>query len=134
MDRAARDRASARPHHLSGRRAVRRHRLSALHLYDGRARNRPVDLLPPPRAAGGLADDGAAFRGKRRMIAERKVPMLPTLTGLRGIAALAVLFYHIRFAMAGFLPESAIALLAHGYLRSEEHTSELQSLMRNSYS
>jgi len=50
------------------------------------------------------------------MIAERKAVMLPTLTGLRGIAALAVLFYHIRLAMTGFLPEAAIALLAHGYL------------------
>lgn len=50
------------------------------------------------------------------MIAGRKAAMLPTLTGLRGIAALAVLFYHIRLAMTGFLPEAAIALLAHGYL------------------
>ena len=42
--------------------------------------------------------------------------MLPTLTGLRGFAALAVLFYHIRSGMAGFLPERVIAVLAQGYL------------------
>jgi peptidoglycan/LPS O-acetylase OafA/YrhL len=42
--------------------------------------------------------------------------MLPTLTGLRGIAALAVLFYHIRGAMTGFLPDQGIAVLAQGYL------------------
>src|SRR3546814_3698879 len=32
----------------------------------------------------------------------------------------------------GLTPESARELVAHGH-RSEEHTSELQSLMRNSY-
>lgn len=42
--------------------------------------------------------------------------LLPTLTGLRGIAALAVLFYHIRGSMGGFLPERAIGVLAQGYL------------------
>lgn len=42
--------------------------------------------------------------------------LLPTLTGVRGIAALAVLFYHIRGAMGGFLPDRAIAWLAQGYL------------------
>lgn len=41
---------------------------------------------------------------------------LPTLTGLRGIAALAVLLYHIRGGTGGFAPDSAIALFAHGYL------------------
>ena len=41
--------------------------------------------------------------------------MLPTLTGVRGIAALAVLFYHIRGSM-GFLPDGVIAWLAQGYL------------------
>ncbi|MBA4747712.1 MAG: acyltransferase [Sphingopyxis sp.] len=41
---------------------------------------------------------------------------LPTLTGLRGIAALAVLFYHIRASMGSFAPEWMIALLGHGYL------------------
>ena len=41
---------------------------------------------------------------------------LPTLTGLRGIAALAVLFYHIRGSMGGFAPDWLIALFAHGYL------------------
>ncbi len=42
--------------------------------------------------------------------------MLPTLTGLRGFAALMVLLYHIRSAMGGFLPERVIAVLAEGYL------------------
>lgn len=41
---------------------------------------------------------------------------LPTLTGLRGIAAIAVLLYHIRGSMTGFTPEWLIAVLAHGYL------------------
>lgn len=44
------------------------------------------------------------------------IVMLPTLTGVRGIAALAVLFYHIRGAMAGFAPDWIIAVLARGYL------------------
>lgn len=42
--------------------------------------------------------------------------MLPTLTGLRGFAALMVLFYHIRGAMTGFLPDRIIAVFAEGYL------------------
>ena len=42
--------------------------------------------------------------------------LLPTLTGLRGIAALAVLFYHIRGAIGGFLPDAVLTLLAQGYL------------------
>ncbi|MBO9696034.1 MAG: acyltransferase [Sphingopyxis sp.] len=42
--------------------------------------------------------------------------ILPTLTGLRGFAALMVLFYHIRGGMTGFLPAHAIAVLAQGYL------------------
>lgn len=50
------------------------------------------------------------------MTAPTPVTMLPTLTGLRGIAALAVLFYHIRGAMTGFLPEQGITILAQGYL------------------
>lgn len=42
--------------------------------------------------------------------------MLPTLTGVRGIAALMVLFYHIRGGMTGFAPPGVISVLAHGYL------------------
>lgn len=42
--------------------------------------------------------------------------MLPTLTGLRGFAALMVLFYHIRSGMTGFLADEAISVLAQGYL------------------
>src|SRR3546814_4260535 len=71
MDRAARDRAPARPYRLYDRVAVRRHRLPAFHLHDARARNGAFDLCAPPRTGVGM--------------------------------------------------------------RSEEHTSELQSLMRNSY-
>lgn len=41
---------------------------------------------------------------------------LPTLTGLRGIAALAVLFYHIRTSMGSFAPDYVIAMLSQGYL------------------
>ncbi|MBJ7500736.1 MAG: acyltransferase [Sphingopyxis sp.] len=42
--------------------------------------------------------------------------MLPTLTGLRGFAALMVLFYHIRSGMTCFLADEAISVLAQGYL------------------
>src|SRR3546814_14306143 len=55
MDRPARGRASTGAYRLSGRVAVRRHRLPALHLHDAGARNRPHHLLPPPRAGGGVA-------------------------------------------------------------------------------
>lgn len=44
------------------------------------------------------------------------VTMLPTLTGVRGLAALAVVFYHIRGALGGFVPDRVIAVLAEGYL------------------
>src|SRR3546814_18177542 len=55
MDRPARGRASTGAYRLSGRVAVRRHRLPALTLHDAGARNRPHHLLPPPRAGGGEA-------------------------------------------------------------------------------
>ena len=42
------------------------------------------------------------------MIAAQKPRMLPTLTGVRGFAALAVLFYHIRGGMAGYLHGAVI--------------------------
>ena len=46
----------------------------------------------------------------------RATGQLATLTGLRGIAAFAVLFYHIRGSMADFAPAPVNAVLAHGYL------------------
>lgn len=46
----------------------------------------------------------------------RQTGQLATLTGLRGIAAFAVLFYHIRGGMAGWLPDAAMPVLAQGYL------------------
>src|SRR3546814_7310956 len=39
----------------------------------------------------------------------------------------------IVLAFAGSIPDFTSAVEADGALRSEEHTSELQSLMRNSY-
>lgn len=41
---------------------------------------------------------------------------LDALTGIRGIAAWAVVLYHIRLSLTALLPESAIAVLARGYL------------------
>jgi len=41
---------------------------------------------------------------------------LDALTGLRGIAAWAVVLYHIRTSLTAILPGSAIAVLAKGYL------------------
>ena len=41
---------------------------------------------------------------------------LDALTGIRGIAAWAVVFYHIRLSLTGLLPGWAIAALAKGYL------------------
>lgn len=41
---------------------------------------------------------------------------LEALTGMRGIAAWLVVFYHIRLSLAGLLPAPVIAVLAKGYL------------------
>jgi len=43
-------------------------------------------------------------------------PRIEALTGLRGIAAWLVALYHVRLTLGGWLPESAIAALAKGYL------------------
>src|SRR3546814_8122695 len=75
---------------------------------------------------------------------------LKTHNAMRGIAALAVFLYHIQLEPAYRLPLGwAETILSRGYVwvdfffilsgyvlslnRSEEHTSELQSLMRISY-
>jgi peptidoglycan/LPS O-acetylase OafA/YrhL len=41
---------------------------------------------------------------------------LDALTGIRGIAAWAVVFYHIRLSLTGLFPTEAIAVMARGYL------------------
>lgn len=43
-------------------------------------------------------------------------PRLEALTGLRGLAAWYVVFYHVRLTMTDLLPAPVIALLAKGYL------------------
>ncbi len=43
-------------------------------------------------------------------------PDLRALTGLRGIAAWFIVFYHIRTGMDGYLPQSIMDVLAKGYL------------------
>src|SRR3546814_3295017 len=117
MDRAARDRAPARPYRLYDRVAVRRHRLPAFHLHDARARNGAFDLCAPPRTGVGMAPagrapgagSGAASGGQLRLIPEP-------------------------FGASGRYPSMSASRLVHvDDSRSEEHTSELQSLMRISY-
>ena len=63
-----------------------------------------------------MATADHALDGGRMSTAAVPRQILPTLTGLRGFAALMVLLYHIRSAMGGFLPERVIAVLAEGYL------------------
>lgn len=45
---------------------------------------------------------------------------LGALTGIRGIAAWAVVLYHIRLSLAALLPDRAIAVLARGYLAVDQ--------------
>lgn len=62
-----------------------------------------------------MAADGPAARPgpNRRGMSAR--PELPALTGVRGLAAWAVVLYHIRLSVAG-LPEGVVTLLSKGYL------------------
>ncbi|RJF90692.1 acyltransferase family protein [Sphingomonas cavernae] len=41
---------------------------------------------------------------------------LDSLTGIRGLAAWFVVFYHVRSGMGGYAPEAVMAVLAKGYL------------------
>ncbi len=50
------------------------------------------------------------------MTAQPSPRHLDALTGIRGIAAWAVVFYHIRLSLAGLLPAPVIDWLAKGYL------------------
>ncbi len=47
---------------------------------------------------------------------EQSIPQLDALTGIRGVAAWFVVFYHIRLSMVELLPAGVIAALAKGYL------------------
>src|SRR3546814_6189837 len=127
MDRPARGRASTGAYRLSGRVAVRRHRLPALHLHDAGARNRPHHLLPPPRAGGGVA---AADRSPGAS------PAAPS----DGAGHPLTPPWHF-FPTGGTIesrnhrrrPNADTPCPRVSSMRSEEHTSELQSLMRISY-
>lgn len=48
--------------------------------------------------------------------ASQAKPDLRALTGLRGLAAWLVVFYHIRSGMAGYLPQPIMDFFAKGYL------------------
>ncbi len=45
-----------------------------------------------------------------------RIPHLAALTGLRGVAAWFVVFYHARLSLGGWMPEAGIAVAAKGYL------------------
>src|SRR3546814_4839688 len=98
--------------------------------------------------ASGPTSTAAGFRGRGRSISRRAVTAPAANNALTPDAALVARFRediaalcdpantNVLLAVSGGADSTALLLLAHAALggrRSEEHTSELQSLMSNSY-
>src|SRR3569833_2961374 len=130
----SRDRIAERADRLSGRRAVRRHRVPAVRVHADRAADRAVDYGPPRRAGAGRERGQEAHRGQSQAssvqarsaklsgmngAAKEPVPQLDALTGIRGIAAWFVVLFHMRLAMTLLLPPAGIAVLGKGYLADD---------------
>src|SRR3546814_2496419 len=71
------------------------------------------------------------------LVAERQLPGLAQRGNFKGVRNCNVKFHEVRLITDGAPPVGASPLSSspgsYGNMRSEEHTSELQSLMRISY-
>src|SRR3546814_10101769 len=82
----------------------------------------------------GTATAGDIMRGMDMGLERFKFFPAETSGGIAALKALAAPFHTVRFCPTGGIrAETAAAWLAEPAVRSEEHTSELQSLMRISY-
>src|SRR3546814_3351920 len=86
-------------------------------------------MLELPQAAGYLA--GVRMYTEVELLGRKRVPNGRQLDTFAD--ALASLEYYLEALRENRLNRENILEIARGSLRSEEHTSELQSIMRNSY-